>query len=88
MPYESQIVKELVGKVNDNARFKTAMQASFDLAFSTGISQFNEYNIHKLDDYYRFMATFSSGSRPRRSSVTSHECEFSAFWTPKRRAYQ
>jgi len=49
----SPIVQELVNKLNDESRFKQAMQDSFALAHKTGLTE--KLNIHSLDDYYGYM---------------------------------
>ena len=41
----SLIVQKLVDKLNSDASFKAAMQASFDAAASTGLSEFEDFNI-------------------------------------------
>ena len=51
----SKIVQELVKYMSDNPEFATTFKQSFTLAYSTGLEEFQLFNIHSVDDYIRYM---------------------------------
>jgi phosphatidylserine decarboxylase len=73
------IVQELVDKLNAEPEMKQAMQDSFTLAYSTGLEEFAEYNIHNLDEYIRFMNDYVRWIPTENSTGTNvynHLCMF------------
>ncbi|KAI0821188.1 phosphatidylserine decarboxylase-domain-containing protein [Irpex lacteus] len=51
------IVQELVDYYNkpENADFKSQFQLSFSRAHDTGLAIFDDYNVHTVEDYFRYM---------------------------------
>ena len=59
MPHTG-IVQQLVDYYNDpaNVDFKTNFDQSFDNALATGLSIFDEYNVHTVEEYFTYMDTY------------------------------
>lgn len=51
----TSIVQNLINYCIENPEFKVALAQSFALAYSTGLKEFELYNIHNVDDYIRYM---------------------------------
>ncbi|KAF7794667.1 hypothetical protein EIP86_005805 [Pleurotus ostreatoroseus] len=51
----TEIVQELIDYRNEHPEFKKALDQSFNLAYQTGLEEFELYNIHNVDDYIRYM---------------------------------
>ncbi|KAH7087280.1 phosphatidylserine decarboxylase-domain-containing protein [Auriculariales sp. MPI-PUGE-AT-0066] len=54
MPY-TPIVQRLVDWLESDSEHMTAMKASFTAARASGVAQFTEYNIRKLEDYLHYL---------------------------------
>jgi phosphatidylserine decarboxylase len=85
MPTYSPVVQRLVDYFTENPDFKEAFEDSFALARATGLEEFDELKIHKVDDYIRYMeeylnwVPFENGSKAESKSgdnVYIHICMF------------
>ncbi|KAH9887626.1 phosphatidylserine decarboxylase-domain-containing protein [Cubamyces lactineus] len=73
------VVQKLVGYFFENPEFRAAFEQLFQMAYATGLKEFETFNIRSVDDYLRYMDDFIrwvSTEDTTGTNVYNHFCMF------------